>query len=102
MAGISGAEDGERPVFRLEPVLRLSAAVTSAEEPVRDASLDAGEVSVADVPGIASVPTDAPLFTPADPVVMNTGSLGTVMPALSAPVERSPSSARALDSERDA
>lgn len=98
IADMSGAEDGERPVLRLESLLRPSAAVTSAEEPESDPSLG----SVADVPGSASAAAEAPLFTPADPVVMNTGVFGTVTPALSAPAERSPNSARALDSERDA
>jgi len=50
----------------------------------------------------SSAPTEAPLFTPAEPVVMNTGALGTAGPLLSTPVGRAASSARALAGERDA
>ena len=49
-----------------------------------------------------SVPAGPPRLVPAEPVVMNTGVFGTVMPALSTLVERAPNSARALDSGRDA
>jgi hypothetical protein len=100
IAGISEAEEGDRPVFRLGLVFGPSAAGASAGDPVMDASV--GSNGVADVPWAASIPTEAPLFVPAEPVVMNTGVLGTVMPALSTLLERGPNSARALDSERDA
>jgi hypothetical protein len=101
MAGISGAEDCDRLVMGSEPSLGPSAGVAAGEKPVRD-SVDSVEVNVADVPGIASVRADAPPVTPAEPVVMNTGSFGTVTPGLSATIGRAPNSARALDSERTA
>jgi hypothetical protein len=102
MPGISEAEEGDRPMFRLELVFGPSATVASGEDPMMDASIGSDEDNTADVPWTASVPAEAPLFVPAEPVVMNTGVLGTVRPVLSTPVEGVPNSARALDSERDA
>jgi hypothetical protein len=60
------------------------------------------EFGAADAAAVSSGSAEAPRFTPAEPVVTNTGAFGTAAPPPSTMVGRAASSARALAGKRGA